>query len=227
MTLTGKVVAITGANGRLGQRLVQGFGQQGASVVGIVRDEAAANALAFPPGVAGRAFAADLTDEDDVAGCFRQVGEQCGRLDALVHAAGGWAMKPFLETSLAEWQGLMKLNLDSAFLCFREAARLMQGRGGRLIGISSGQGADRGRAQQGAYSASKAGVVRLVEAVAEELAGTGITAHAIVPSTILFEEATGASGVRAEDLVALCLYLCSAAGAAHNGAALRAYGHGQ
>jgi len=224
MNLTGKVVAITGANGRLGQRLVQGFGQQGATVAGIVRDEAAASALAFPPGVTGRAFAADLTDEGGVEGCFRQIGEQCGRLDALVHAAGGWAMKPLLETSLAEWQGLMRHNLDSAFLCFREAARLMQGHEGRLIGISAGQGADRGRAQQGAYSASKAGVVRLVEAAAEELAGTGVTAHAIVPSTILFEEAPGTPGVRVTDLVALCLYLCSEAGAAHNGAALRAYG---
>jgi 3-oxoacyl-[acyl-carrier protein] reductase len=224
MDLDGKVIAVTGANGRLGQRIVQGFGQQGATVAAIVRDQAAADALSFPGGVDARPFAADLTDEGEVEACFGRIGRVCGRLDVLVHTAGGWAMKPLLETSLAEWRGLMQLNLDTAFLCFREAARLMQGHEGRLIGISAAQGADGGRAKQGAYSASKAGVVRLVEAVAQELSGTGITAHAIVPSTILYDDPDGKSGVSAAHLVALCLYLCSEAGAAHNGAALRAYG---
>src|SRR5690606_29863362 len=114
--------------------------------------------------------------------------------------------------------------LTSTFLCFRAAVRLMQAdrSGGRLVAIASRQGADGGVAEQAAYSASKAGVVRLVEAVAAEYAGTGITAAAVAPSTILFGGA--GAGVPAEQVAALCAYLCSDDGAAHAGTVVRAFG---
>ncbi len=215
----GTVVAITGAGGRLGGRLLHRFAGLGAVVAALNRDE-----VELPDGARGRSFALDVTDEEAVAACFRQIADAYGRVDVLVHTVGAWDARPLLQTTLADWNRLVGLNLTSAFLCFREAARYMQDHGGRLIGIASGQGADRGRAEQGAYSAAKAGVVRLVEATAEEYLGTGITAHAVAPSMILFDAASGQKGVHAAQLVDLIVSLCGPAGEALNGAVLRAYG---
>lgn len=169
-------------------------------------------------------LAADAANEAEVTACFRQIGLTHGGADVLVHTVGTWSGKPFMDTSLSEWDAMMRTNLTSAFLCFREALRLMEGRSGRLIAFASAQGADLARPQQAAYSAAKAGVIRLVESVAAELEGTAVTAHAIAPSSILYAETTGQKGVRAEDLADLCVYLCSPAGAALNGKTLRAYG---
>ena len=213
------VVVVTGAAGRLGGRMMQGFAGEGATVAALVRDPSRLSGSA-----AGQVFKADVTNEDEVVAGFQQIGETFGAIDALVHTVGAWAGSPFLDTSLGDWEKIVRVNLTSTFLCFREAARLMQGRGGRLIGIASGQGADRGRARQGGYSASKAGLIRLVEAVAEEFDGAGITAHAIAPSTILYDEPADQKGVAVSDLVDLALYLCGPAGASLNGDTLRAYG---
>lgn len=216
--LAGKVIVVTGGTGRLGERMVRGFAGRGATVATVDRRPP-------PEGLPGscHAFQADVTDEADVARVFAQLPETCGPVDVLVHTVGTWAGQPFLDTALDDWQRLVQLNLTSTFLCFQAAARQMQGRGGRLIGIASGQGADKAVAQQAAYAASKAGVIRLVEAVAAEFAGTGLTAHAIAPSTLLFDDADG-DGVPADDIVQLALYLCTPAGASLNGATLRAYG---
>lgn len=241
LDLSGRVVVVTGAAGRLGRRVVARMLEGGARVAALDRDE---DALMQGQATAAarehvRSYAADATDEAAVRDAFARIREDSGRIDALVHTVGTWAARPLLETSLDEWEGLVRLNLSSAFLCFREAARHMQeqateeqaerdepgGAAGRLIGIASGQGADRGAARQGAYSASKAGVIRLVEAAADELEGTGITAHAIAPSMILFgDEDAGQEGVPAAHVARLCAYLCTDAGAALNGATLRAYG---
>ncbi|MDX1548710.1 MAG: SDR family oxidoreductase [Rhodothermales bacterium] len=216
-SLAETVVVVTGAGGRLGQRMAEGFAAHGATLAAVGRDAAR---TPFPAGAAGQPFGADMTDEEAVAALFAEVTDTLGAPGAVIHTVGTWAGDSLLATSLADFRKLVDLNLTSAFLCFREAARHM--RGGRLIAFASAQGADRGRAEQYGYSAAKAGVVRLVEAAAEEFDGTGLTAHAIAPSTILYEE--DGEGVEAADLVDLALYLCTDAGAALNGATLRAYG---
>ena len=216
-----KVVVITGAAGRLGQRLVARFAQHGAAIAAI---DLNADIITLPEGTPGKAFSANVTREEAVVAVFQQIDAALGPADVLLHTVGTWDGQPFLATSFEDWQRLIDLNLTSAFLCFREAARQMHGRGGRLIGIASGQGADKGRAEQAGYSASKAGVVRLVEAIAEEYNGTGLTAHAIAPSAIVFDKASDKKGVPVADLVELALYLCTPAAAALNGATLRAYG---
>ena len=119
---------------------------------------------------------------------------------------------------------MLNLNLTSSFLVFREALRYMKDNGGGLVGITSAQGADRGVSQQAAYSATKGGLTRLIDSIAAEYKGTGITAHAIAPSMILFEEPYDNSGVPARDLAQLCVYLSTDAGRSLNGATLRAYG---
>ena len=225
--LTDHIVAVTGAAGRLGGFVVPRLLQSGATVAALVLDEEEAGRVDLPERQ-GRTFIGDVTDEAAVRRLFEEVGVHYGRLDALVHTVGAWGGAPFLETSLEEWRGLLDVNLTSAFLCFREAARLMAGgaatRPGRLIALASGQGADGAVAEQGAYSAAKAGVVRLVEAVAAEYEPSVLTAHAVAPSMILFGEEEEAGGVHARQIAGLCAYLCTGAGAALNGAVLRAYG---
>jgi NAD(P)-dependent dehydrogenase (short-subunit alcohol dehydrogenase family) len=220
MTLPDTPVLVTGAGGRLGRVVVARLHAAGAHVVALdaVRPEG------LPDDVP--VLTADLTDRPSVQEAFAQAEASAGRIGALVHTVGMWAGQPLAETHLADWRRVMDVNLTSTFLCFREAAKRMEAKagGGRLVAFASRQGADRGVAEQAAYSASKAGVVRLVEAVAAEYEGR-ITAAAIAPSTILFgDEGEGARGVAAEAIADLCVYLCGAGGPVHNGAVLRAYG---
>lgn len=222
--LRGQTIAVTGADGRLGQQVVQLLARQGATIAAIVMKEEFAARIPFPADAEGWAFPCDVRKPEDVQRCFEAISRQFGGIDVLIHTVGGWASSDLQETSLEEWDRLMCLNLTTTFLCFREASRYMTGRKGRLIAIASAQGADRGVAGQAAYSAAKAGVIRLVEATAAEFHGH-VTAHAIAPSTIVGAEEES-HGVRASDVAELCLFLCAGGGDALNGATLRAYGPG-
>ena len=217
--LSGKTIIFTGAFGRLGRILTRRLLDDGATVAGIDRH------TADPVVDSDRLhlFKADVSDEGEVEAVFAQIQDAVGPADGLVHTVGMWDGQPFAETPLEDWETMLRVNLTSTFLCFRAAARQMQEAGGRLVGIASRQGADRGVAQQAAYSASKAGLVRIVEAIAAEYDGQ-ITAAAVAPSTILFGR--DGDGVSAERIAALCAYLCTDEGAVHNGTVLRAYGTG-
>lgn len=215
MTDSAPIAVVTGASGRLGTVAIRGFSEAGYRVVGLDRtasDEGSAPILAV-----------DATSEDAVVAVFDHIREAFGTPSVIVHTVGMWAMAPFAETELQDWRTMMDVNLTSSFLVFREGARMMAEEGGALIGISSQQGSVKGAGQQAAYSASKAGVKRLIEAIAAEYAGSGLTAHAVAPSTILFDGEEG-KGVAAEDLVEHFLYLASPAGDSLNGITLHAFG---
>ena len=212
--LADRIVIVTGASGRLGRVVVDRLAASGARVAALDLD-APAN---LPDGARG--WAADATDEHAVARAFEAVAEKMGAPWALVHTVGTWDGGPLAQTEVGAWRRVMDLNLTSAFVCVREAVR----RGaGRVVCVASRQGADRAPAEQAAYAASKAGVIRLVEATAAEHPETG--AVAVAPSMILFGGESGA-GVSAEAVAELCVRLCGEAGAVHAGATLRAYGNG-
>ena len=223
--LENTIVALTGAGGRLGGVITRKLFEAGATVAAI--DIRPINELPdSPPRSGGRAtsFTTDLADEASVVQTFAQIEEELGPLGGLIHTVGMWGGAPFAETEMATWETMLKVNLTTTFLCFREAVRRMNGRGGRLVAIASGQGADGGVAEQGPYSAAKAGVVRIVEAVAAEYDGR-ITAAAVAPSMILFGgEDKDARGVSVEAIADLCVYLVGEGGAIHNGQVIRAYG---
>lgn len=211
------VVAICGGSGRLGQHLVAGYAKAGYRVVSMDRS------IPEREDTGVTALQVNSLDEEAVRKAFESIMSQHGRLDTVIQTVGMWGMAPLVETSLNAWTQMMDVNLTSTFLCFREAARVMHGKSGRLIGITSQQGADRGVSQQAGYSAAKAGVMRLVESVAAEYAGQGLTAHALAPSTILYGDESSV-GVRVEDLVSMCLYLSGPGGAALSGSVIRAFG---
>jgi 3-oxoacyl-[acyl-carrier protein] reductase len=219
--LTGKIVVVTGASGTLGQALLDAFAPTRATLAAIVPTEAEAQKIRVPQGADLWAFPADVTDEAAVRDTFDGIADQFGGVDVLLHAVGSWQASPLLDTALEDWRRMLDLNLTSAFLCFREAARRMTGRTGRIIAFASRQGADRAPAEQAAYAASKAGLIRLVESTAAEFQGH-ITAHAIAPSMLAPDGSE--NGVSAAAIATLCLRLCTEAGDALNGATLRAYG---
>ena len=108
----------------------------------------------------------DLTDEARVEAYYGGVGE----LWASVHLAGGFAMQAVDQTTKADFMGQLNLNLVTAFLCCREAVRALRrgGRGGRIVNVAARPALEpRTGAGMAAYTASKAGVAALTQAVAE------------------------------------------------------------
>jgi 3-oxoacyl-[acyl-carrier protein] reductase len=115
---------------------------------------------------------------------MRGVVERFGRLDVLVNNAGIQKAQPITETTLEDWERMMAVHLRGAFLCSREAARVMMPqRSGRIIILSS-QLAYIGRPRYTAYSAAKGGLLTFTRALAQELAPHGILVNGIAPGLI-------------------------------------------
>jgi NAD(P)-dependent dehydrogenase (short-subunit alcohol dehydrogenase family) len=141
--LIGKVAVVTGASSGLGRGIAQALAAAGAKTVlaarrGKMLEEAAAE-ICNAGGIAA-AKTTDVTREEEVCGLFRNVHETYGRLDVLVNNAGVAAHKPIEDITLAYWQEVLDVNLTAAFLCSREAVRIMKEQvpqGGRIINIGS------------------------------------------------------------------------------------------
>ncbi len=187
MRLAEKVAIITGSGQGIGREIALRFSAEGAKVVvaDMAREsmeEAVAEITA--QGHAGIAVQTDITDPVRIESLMQETLAHFGRLDILVNNAGIGLNKPFLTTTLDEWERLLHVNLTGTFLCAQAAARVMVGQGsGRIINIASisGQRGSQGRA---AYGASKAGVILLTQVMAVELAPAGITVNAISPGPV-------------------------------------------
>jgi 3-oxoacyl-[acyl-carrier protein] reductase len=166
--LHGRRALVTGGAGGIGRAIAQAFAAEGAEVV--VADVA-------PDPFAVRA---DVADEAQVLALFRTVEERLGGLDILVNNAGILIEKPLLETTTAEFDRLIGVNLRGAFLVGREALRLMSREGaGRVINIAS-ELAYLGRANCSVYCASKGAILAMTRSWAREFA-PGILVNAIAP----------------------------------------------
>jgi meso-butanediol dehydrogenase/(S,S)-butanediol dehydrogenase/diacetyl reductase len=128
---------------------------------------------------------ADVSDADEVEGMVGRVADELGRLDVMVANAGIAQVKPLLEVTPEDFDGLMSVNLRGVFLCYQAAARQMirQGGGGKIIGAAS-IAAHKGFAMLGHYSASKWAVRGLTQAAAQEWAEYGITVNAYCPGIV-------------------------------------------
>jgi NAD(P)-dependent dehydrogenase (short-subunit alcohol dehydrogenase family) len=125
----------------------------------------------------------DLSGDTGARAAEDAIVARFGRLDALVNIAGGFRWEPLAEGSLDTWNSLYELNLRTAVAACRAALPHLPSERGRIVNIGAA-GAQKAGAGMGAYAASKAGVARLTEALAEELKDRGITVNAVLPSII-------------------------------------------
>ncbi|KJE23331.1 dehydrogenase of unknown specificity, short-chain alcohol dehydrogenase like [Frankia torreyi] len=184
--LTGHVSVVTGGNGGIGLGIAGGLAAAGAHVC-VWGTNAAKNAAAVERiGAAGglaTGHRCDVGDEDQVVATMAEVAATFGRLDScFVNAGVASQFHPLLETSLAEFREVTRVDLDGAFVTLREAARAMVrfGNGGSLVATSS-LAVLQGQARAYSYGASKAGLTAMIRAAAVELARHDIRANAILP----------------------------------------------
>ncbi|MFN7992034.1 MAG: SDR family NAD(P)-dependent oxidoreductase [Bryobacteraceae bacterium] len=181
MTLEGKVVAITGANGGLGRAVTQAFLDTGATAVGISK-AIQASEFAHPK---FHAQPADLAKAAGVKALVASLVERFGRIDALVHLVGAFAGgKSVAETEDATLEQMLDANFRSAFYLFREVIPSMRASGGGAIVAIGSRTAVDPAPTLGVYSASKAALVSLVKTVALENKDAGITANIVLPGTM-------------------------------------------
>lgn len=180
MSLEGKWIVVTGGTGALGSKVCETFLSLGAHVsASYILDDELANlpeALAANERFEMRRL--DLSHESEVEAWFISL----PRIDVLVNVAGGFAMAPFTQTSLADWNHMFDMNLKTNYLCSREALKRMQAQDtGRIINVGAFAARD-GVAGMSAYSTSKAAVMHLTQSLAEETLSTKITVNAVLPS---------------------------------------------
>jgi NAD(P)-dependent dehydrogenase (short-subunit alcohol dehydrogenase family) len=169
--LSGKVAIVTGAASGIGKATVDLFRNEGATVVGADVSD-------------GADVRADAGSEDDVRDLIEKVVAKHGKLDiffANAGVSGGFAS--IAEQTAADWAEILRINLIGPFLAIKYAAPLMEKRGGSMICTASVAGLRSG-AGGAAYSASKAGVINLVQTAAQQLSGSGIRVNAICPGLI-------------------------------------------
>jgi NAD(P)-dependent dehydrogenase (short-subunit alcohol dehydrogenase family) len=187
MRLKGKVALVTGAGGGIGTAVAKRFAAEGAAVFCTDRDLAKAEstvAAVTKSGGTAQAFRADVADASD---CTAQVAEtvrRFGSIDILVNNAGIALHKLALDTSLEDWERVLRINLTGSFLTAQAAARVMVERGGgRIIQLGSISG-QRGNMAGVAYGASKAAVMHICKVLAVELSDRGVMVNAIAPGPI-------------------------------------------
>ena len=182
MDLQGKVIAVTGGFGTLGAAVVGAAQAAGAKVAAIDRAPrpAPADALAGATLVDG----IDLSSLADAEAAIARVVDQLGRLDALVNVAGTFRWEMMEGTPLDTWDLLYTVNLKTAVAASKAALpHLLKSGDGRIVNVGSAT-SGKGAAGMGAYAASKAGVARLTESLAEELEDRGVTVNAVLPATM-------------------------------------------
>jgi 3-oxoacyl-[acyl-carrier protein] reductase len=175
---------VTGASGGIGSAIAEALHAQGATVaLSGTRQEALA-ALAEGLGERTHILAADLADAEAVDALVDRAEDAMGGLDILVNNAGLTRDGLSMRMNDADWEIVIKVNLEAAFRLSRAALRsMMRQRFGRIIGITSVVGVT-GNAGQANYAASKAGLIGMSKALAQEVAKRSITVNCVAPGFI-------------------------------------------
>jgi NAD(P)-dependent dehydrogenase (short-subunit alcohol dehydrogenase family) len=225
--MTEQIVLITGAKGGLGRSVTAAFLRSGACVTGSSRSIAQTD---FPD-PRFLAAPADLLDPAQVTQLVETVVARWGRIDALVHLAGGFTGGALHETTDAIWDEMMNSNLRAAFHTMRAVIPAMRkARRGRIVAIASRLAVETAPGVA-AYAASKAALVSLIRSTAMENRDLGITANAILPETIDTPKNRSwgtpeqrAKWVSPDRIADLAVFLVSDAAAEITGAAIPLYG---
>ena len=226
------VVMVTGAAGNLGSAVVAELTTNGAKIAAVERN--------FVSGARprGRQETTQLelggVDLNDLASCedaVRQTIAKFGRIDALVNTVGGFQNGPVGEPGLEQWDQMFQLNARTAYIISTAVLRPMQDAGyGRIVHVAAAPGLKAG-ANQAAYAASKAAVIRLTEAIAAENRDRRISANCILPGTIdtpqnraAMPNAKTDGWVHPSEIAKLISFLISPAAGIVTGAAIPATG---
>ena len=230
MLYSDKAVVLTGVGrkGQVGEFVAHAFARLGAHVIAVDRDDREVRERAVELTAAGlraEGRACDLTDEAQVSALAGDVSSaHGGRIAALVHLAGGFAMSgPVVSSDLQVWHRLLAINVTSACLTTRAFIPLLRPARGAIVYFASSAalpGAD--GAGMWAYAAAKSGVLALMRAVAAEERVHGVRANAVAPSAIRTADNLATMGesaryVEREDVTATVLFLCSDEAAAITG----------
>ena len=171
------VALVTGASRGLGRGLAEHLAAKSLTVVGCGRSAA-------PAGTTFEYRVCDVTDEGQVQALVSEIRKRHGRLDALVNNAGIASMNAALLMPASTVDAILATNVKAAFLCCREAARLMsKNRFGRIVNIVS-VAAPLRLEGEAVYAASKAALATLTQVLAREFAPLGITVNAVGPTPI-------------------------------------------
>jgi NAD(P)-dependent dehydrogenase (short-subunit alcohol dehydrogenase family) len=226
--MKGKVVLVTGANGGLGTHVTRAFLDAGATVIGTSRkiqpsEFDSPNFTAIP---------GEISSYDSAKAVVDELAARFGKLDVLAHTIGGFAGgQSVAETDDATFQRMFDLNVNATFYLLRAALPVMRKTGNaRIIAIGSRSAVDPG-ANVGAYSASKAAMVSLIQTVALENKDAGITANVILPGTMdtpgnrkSMPDADFSRWVQPQTVASLMVWLAGDSGKDVNGAVIPIYG---
>lgn len=184
--LSGKVAIVTGASSGIGYATATLFAREGAKVVVSARSQAGLNALVAEIEAGGGtalAVAGDIRDEDTARALVEVAVGRFGGLDIAFNNAGMTGESTALaELPVAAWDAILATNLSSAFLCAKYQIPAMLARGGgSLIFTSTFVGHTAAFPGMGAYAASKAGLIGLMQVIAVEYGAHGIRANALLP----------------------------------------------
>jgi NAD(P)-dependent dehydrogenase (short-subunit alcohol dehydrogenase family) len=185
MTFHGKVVAITGGVGGIGQALCRYFGQEGASIAALDKNpevDAFARTLCAG-GIQAIAETVDISDADSVGRAFSSISTQLGGVDVLVNNAGFSKHPTFARTDPQGWRQEIDGNLNGAYHCaYAVLPDMKLRRGGSIVNIGSVNGL--GALGDPAYSAAKAGMISLTRSLAVEYGRFGIRVNIVLPGTV-------------------------------------------
>ncbi|WP_439573230.1 SDR family NAD(P)-dependent oxidoreductase [Phreatobacter sp.] len=186
--LKDKRTIVTGAGSGIGRASARLFAKEGALVLAVDRDGDKVAAVAAEIADAGGrciAMAADAGSEADVKAYVAKAVSEFGGLDAIYANAGiSGGLTPFFEQTVEQWQEILRINLIGPFLAIREVAPLMIRQGSGAIVCTASVAGLRANAGGSPYSASKAGVVSLVQTAANAFYGTGVRVNAVCPGLI-------------------------------------------
>jgi NAD(P)-dependent dehydrogenase (short-subunit alcohol dehydrogenase family) len=227
-------VVVTGAFGNLGIAVARSFRDQGAAVALLGHSQ--------PPAQVAQQFPAphcvlggvDLTHAASTGTAMETVRAKLGSIDVLVNVAGGFRWQTLEKGDVEGWDEMFAVNLKTAVVSSKAALpQLLESPAGRIINVGSGAAARPAGVGMGAYAASKVGVHKLTESLAEELKDRGITVNAVLPGVIdtpqnraAMPNADFSRWVQPEAIAAVIGFLASEHAAAVTGALIPVYGRG-
>jgi NAD(P)-dependent dehydrogenase (short-subunit alcohol dehydrogenase family) len=181
-TLEGAVAIVTGAAGGIGSAVVKQLRRAGAAVVAEDLDPAVEELATEEDGVA--ALQGDSAQAEIAREAVQLALTRFGRLDVVVNNAGRFLLKPIVDTTDDEWDGLMTTNVRSVFVHCREALpQLIASDRGAIVNVSSISGVI-GLPAQGAYCATKGAIAQITRQLAIEHASDGVRVNAVAPGAV-------------------------------------------